>query len=359
MPEKLKILLLDDDEDLLALYKGLLNNLPSKPEVYTTTNGARAVAMLDAEPFSLLITDLQMPQMDGFQVLTLVRRRFPNLKIVAITAVLDEQYRNRAYALGVDLCWQKPTSEQETKLFLECIEGLISYESDEGFRGIQSKNLVDLIQIECLCRNSTTLKVISGEIEGKIFILQGEIIDAEIGDLRGEIAFKKIISLKKGSFHYLPPEPDRERKIFSSYNGLLLDAAQTIDEVKATDKTDLPDASEVGDRTPLENPVTAISKTEGVEFVFESDETATQPQDFYGLDDPAAFHNWAVNTIKFWKDFGQNLAIGDLKEIIASGRQCKVVLRTKENKILCVGLSPTVTNEILPDLMKKIYSLWA
>ncbi|MGC8744602.1 MAG: response regulator [Verrucomicrobiia bacterium] len=359
MPDKPKILIVDDDEDILVSYKEILKNLPFKPEVFTTTNGARAVAILDAEQFSLLITDLNMPQIDGFQVLTIVRRRFPDLKIVAITAVLDEQQRRRAYALGVDLCWQKPSTEQEFKLFLECIESLIGDETKEGFRGIQSKSLVDLIQIECLCRNSITLKVISGEIEGKVYINQGEIIDAEIGNLTGEIAFKKIISLKKGSFHYLPPDPVRERKIFSSYNGLLLDAAQTIDEVKAADKSELPDASELGDRTALEHPVAAIAKVEGVEFVFAGDDASSQPQDHYGLDDPAAFHNWAVNTIKFWKTLGQNYALGDLKEVLGSGRQCRVVLRTNENRILCVGFSHTVKCEEVPELMKKIYPLWA
>lgn len=359
MAENRKILILDDDEDLLALYKELLTKLSSKPEVYTTTNGARAIAMLDSEPFSLLITDLHMPVMDGFQVLAIVRRRFPNLKILAISSVLDEQYRSRAYALGVDMCWQKPTTENDFKMFTDCIEALLEETNSEGFRGIQSKNLVDLIQIECLCRNSTTLKITSGEITGKVFILNGEIIDAEIGDFTGEIAFKKIISLKKGNFEYLPPDQNRERKIFESYNGLLLDAAQSIDEIEAPDKTEVPDASQTGDRTILEKPIAAISKIGGVEFAISGSEDDAQPQDSWGIEDPNRFHNWAANTIKIWKTLGENYALGDLKEIVCSGHQGRTVLKTKENKYLCVGFTGSTSNQTLQDLMRKINAIWA
>src|SRR6185503_12759529 len=72
-----KILLVDDDKDLLDLYQEMLSQLPSKPEIATSTSGARALAMLDNEPCSVLVCDLNMPKMDGLQVLSIVRRKFP------------------------------------------------------------------------------------------------------------------------------------------------------------------------------------------------------------------------------------------------------------------------------------------
>ena len=86
--------------------------------------------MLEAEPFQLLICDLKMPKMDGLQVLAIVRRKYPQLRTVALTAEVDEQFRSRAYALGVDLFWHKPATEQETKMFLECIESLLGRETE-------------------------------------------------------------------------------------------------------------------------------------------------------------------------------------------------------------------------------------
>src|SRR5882757_4354540 len=134
-----KILLLDDDPALLDMYQEVLRQLPSKPEVRTASSGARGMAMMEAEPFRLLICDLRMPKMDGLQVLSIVRRKHPELRTVALTSVADEQFRSRAYALGVDLFWYKPATEQEIKMFLECLESLLGRESDDGFRGVQSK----------------------------------------------------------------------------------------------------------------------------------------------------------------------------------------------------------------------------
>src|SRR3984885_6785076 len=135
-----KILLLDDDKDLLELYREILSQLPSRPEIFTSSTGARAIAMLAAEPFTLMVSDLNMPKMDGLQVLSIVRRKFPDMRTVVLTSVLDEQFRSRVYGLGVDLFWQKPGSGEEIKQFLECIESLLGRElQEEGFRGGGSK----------------------------------------------------------------------------------------------------------------------------------------------------------------------------------------------------------------------------
>ena len=64
-PAQHKVLLLDDDPDLLDLYREIFSSLPSKPAIHTATSGARAIALLESEPFSLLISDLNMPKMTG------------------------------------------------------------------------------------------------------------------------------------------------------------------------------------------------------------------------------------------------------------------------------------------------------
>src|ERR1043166_7879317 len=134
-----RVLLLDDDVDLLDRYRQLLAQLRSQPEIHTATTGPRAMAMLEAEPFRLLISDLKMPKMDGLQVLSIVRRKYPALRTVVLTSVADEQFSSRVYALGVDLFWQKPASEHEIKMFLECLESLLGREAEPGFRGVHSK----------------------------------------------------------------------------------------------------------------------------------------------------------------------------------------------------------------------------
>src|SRR5574342_868144 len=148
MESRHKILLLDDDPEVLELYKEMLSLLPSHPEVHTALSGSRGLALLNSESFRLLICDLKMPKMDGLQVLSIVRRRFPELRTVVMTAVEDEEFRSRAYALGVDLFWLKPDTQQNMGMFLECLESLLGREGEGGFRGVQSKGLIDIIQME-------------------------------------------------------------------------------------------------------------------------------------------------------------------------------------------------------------------
>src|SRR6185312_11672792 len=189
METRHKILVLDDDPVFLELYKEWLEQLPSKPEIHTSTSGARAMALLESEPFRVLISDLKMPKMDGLQVLSIVRRRFPELRTVVMTGVADEEFRSRAYALGVDLFWLKPDTHQNMQMFMECLESLLGRDAESGFRGVQSKSLMDIVQMECLSQSSIVMRITRGALVGKIWIQAGELIDAEAESARGEAAF--------------------------------------------------------------------------------------------------------------------------------------------------------------------------
>ncbi len=140
MDTRHKILLLDDDTDWLSLCHDLLaDSLPSKPEILTANTARRALTILETEQIRLLICDLKMPRIDGLQVLAIVRRRYPELRTIALSALEDEEFRSRAYALGVDLFWLKSEMQRNSKFFNECLESLLGRDSATGFRGIQSK----------------------------------------------------------------------------------------------------------------------------------------------------------------------------------------------------------------------------
>src|SRR5437762_9478436 len=213
-----KILLLDDDHELVELYREMLCRLPSQPEIFTATSGARAIALLDSQPFSLLISDLNMPKMDGLQVLTIVRRKFPQLRTAVMTSVVDAQFRTRAYAMGIDLFLEKSNTGREINFFIDCIESLLGREMDAGgFLGMQSKSLVDIIQLECLSQSSSVLKVTNGPFSGRIWFINGDVIDAETQDLKGEPACRTILSWKTGNVEILPADQERNRPILNHY----------------------------------------------------------------------------------------------------------------------------------------------
>src|SRR5437899_9126262 len=164
-------------------------------------------------------------------------------------------------------------------MFLECLESLLGRESEGGFRGVQSKSLVDIIQLECISQGSSVLRISNGMLSGKIWINAGELIDAEVDELRGEPAFQKILSWKTGNFEMLPAEPSRPRTIFNGYNALLLESAQAFDE--SQDDTTILTAEK-----QASSPLAKLSKVEGVEFVLAMRPGDASEQQARGLENP-------------------------------------------------------------------------
>jgi len=328
-----RILILDDDQEFLDTYGRILARLPSKPEVRVATCGTRALALLETEPFSLLITDLRMPKIDGFQVLLAARRRFPTLRTVAITGLGEQKYRARAYASGIDLYTEKPTTPSEIRLFSECVDALLMQGgNDGGFRGIQSKSLMDLIQIECLSQNSGILRITRGSLEGRVWIEGGDVIDAELQDLRGAEAFKQIFGWKTGNFEILPGDPNRPRTIYNPYESLLLDSAQTLDESAADEGA--------GEGT-LEAPgmsrvLQPLAQVRGVESLLL---TSGRGQcDSWGVESPEEVSGWTHQVLSDFQALGELLETGPLRSVEAAGSVQGMVLLAQNGRELMAGL---------------------
>jgi CheY-like chemotaxis protein len=357
MPERPKILILDDEPDFLELYRDLLSRLPSQPHIHTATTGARALALLESEPFSLLITDLAMPTMDGFHVLALVRRRFPALRTAVLTAIADEHYRTRAYALGIDLFMEKPVAEKDVKLVTDCIESLLDRpQACSGFRGVQSKSLVDLIQLESLSQSSSVLKIINGSQEGRIWIQDGEVIDAAVEQLRGEEGFRKILSWKTGHFEILSPDPVRSRTIHTSVQGLLLDTAQAMDEAEASEQELVVNTP---DRPSLGTKLGPLTHCRGVEFVITVPTHKDETFDAWGLEEPEAVGEWLCQTMDRLRSAGEILNAGPLEHALAFGAEQNLVLLPGTDLQLCAGVRRSFSRDQVKETLKELSKQWA
>ena len=351
-----KILVLDDEAQFLELCQELLSTLPAKPEVRTASSGAHALALLEAEAYSMLLTDLRMPNMDGFQVLAIVRRRFPSLRTVVMTGVSEDEYRTRAYAMGIDLYLEKPKTAQEIKMFVDCIESLLAREAAGGFRGVQSKTLTDIVQMESLSQSSVTLKFTNGPFIGKIWLLNGDLIDAEMGDLTGEDAFKKIISWKSGTFESLPADSTRERRIMNSVQGLLLDSAQMLDEMAAGE---VPGSG--GEKAKTTSPLAELGRNPGVEFVLTTSMGKDKAKEFehFACDVPEKTAIWAARAAERCTQLGEKLNAGTFQQLITTGSQRGAGLAPKGEKVLCAGFQRGRTAGQISETLKKMAAQWA
>jgi CheY-like chemotaxis protein len=353
MEKKRKILILDDDNDWLTLSREMLAALPSHPEILTANNGKRALSLLESEPVRLLICDLKMPRIDGLQVLSIVRRRYPELRTVVLSALEDDEFRSRAYALGVDLFWIKMEMQRESKLFIECLESLLGRDDEPGFRGIQSKSLMDIIQMECLSRNSTVLRITRGPLVAKLWIQDGDLIDAEAEGARGEAAFRRILSWKSGTFENLPAEPDHPRNIIKPVNALLLETAQDMDE-----------QSQPASPESLEDSVhrktvwkLALLTRAGAEFVI-----AIPPE---GLGEPEAIGTQNISQLVKWtrhaaaaaRRLGERLEAGPVLQVAGQNMERHMLVLNREDRLFLVGWPAGMTGNLL-EKSRKLVASW-
>ena len=84
MVEKERILVVDDEESIREMVSKIVTHIGH--EVVTARNGKEALEILRNKPFSILITDIKMPEMDGFELMKASRAEFPDLYIICMTA---------------------------------------------------------------------------------------------------------------------------------------------------------------------------------------------------------------------------------------------------------------------------------
>jgi signal transduction histidine kinase len=87
--EKLKVLLVDDDDSVREVCAAMLEDIGCR--VTSAASGEEALAMLDEDKFSILLTDIAMPAMTGVDLAKRVRERVPDLPILFATGYADLQ----------------------------------------------------------------------------------------------------------------------------------------------------------------------------------------------------------------------------------------------------------------------------
>ena len=348
MMARQRILILDDEQDILEIYQEILARLPSQPDIITVDNGGQAISLLESQPFNLLLLDLRMPQMDGFQVLAIVRRKFPALRVVVMTAAQDEQFRARAYAMGIDLYLEKPKTGKEIINFVDCIESLLERDEQGGFRGVQSKTLIDLIQLECLTQSSAILRVTTSTAEGRIWVQRGDIIDAMTGDLGGKEALVEMLRWKTGNFEILPTDTPRPRTIFSGWESLLMESAQLIDEAEATEFP-----------PPEVQGLSSYSRYKGVQFAVAVESGDPGRFEQWGSENPDQIAVFIQATTHDLRNLSDELEAGQLEEIEALGPQRHLAVLVGDEESLGVGFTRSAVLPHIRETMKQIESRWA
>jgi two-component system cell cycle response regulator CpdR len=85
---KLRVLVVDDDVDVREFLRDLLAE--DGIEAHFVESGPAALKLLEAEPYDLLLTDIRMPQMDGFELVQRARQKRPDLRVLYMSGYAAE-----------------------------------------------------------------------------------------------------------------------------------------------------------------------------------------------------------------------------------------------------------------------------
>ena len=234
-PKQRQILFVDDEDVFQETVRNLFVLLSNNTwRVHCAASADQALQILKTNKIELAIVDIVMPVLDGAQFLRILQRRYPDLKKAILTGNATEENRSDCLANGADLFIEKPHSSEGLKSIFVMLDELITWTPQEGFQGVLRRvGLQDVIQMECLGRNSSILDVHNDQMRGRIYIENGGIIHAAAGDTAGERALQQLLALAGGSFELLPFEPPPQRTIEGQWEFLLMEAARLRDETAA------------------------------------------------------------------------------------------------------------------------------
>ena len=105
-PDPIRILVVDDDAGVRQVLRSML--VPAGYGVELAGNGREAIEKLKVTPCALVITDLVMPEQEGIETIKVLRRDFPDVKIIAISGAFGGDYLRIAGFLGAHQTMAKP-----------------------------------------------------------------------------------------------------------------------------------------------------------------------------------------------------------------------------------------------------------
>ena len=240
--EKFRVLVLDDDLGLTKVVTNALRSALPDAEVFSASRVADAQLLIAEHQIHFFILDVHLPDGNGIDFLCDLRMTCPDARVVVITAIPLPRYQEQANELGVLLFREKPFKLQEIVDLAKQHCQIIAVSepapsSDTNFHvSLTHLSALDIIQLKCLTGATQALEFSSTRYGlGRIYFQTGQIIHAETASTTGEAAFEEILRWRGGRIVELAGVQPPVRSITGSWQALLLNAAQHIDENPGTD----------------------------------------------------------------------------------------------------------------------------
>jgi CheY-like chemotaxis protein len=227
-----QVLFVDDSLAFIETFGELCCVLSNRSwEIHAAASADQALAVMQQHAIDLTVLDIGIPMVDGIQLLGIIKRRNPGVRIAILTGKSTESNRSMCLIGGADLFIEKPLSTDGFKIIFNMLNDLVSWPQRDGFSGtLHQVGLPEVIQMECIGRRRLILEVRNHEVLGEIYIETGAITHAKVGDLAGAKALNRLLSLTGGEFRLKAFTPPAQRTVDQPWEYLLMEAARCRDE---------------------------------------------------------------------------------------------------------------------------------
>ncbi len=224
-----RILVVDDEPNVIRSLTRLLEL--EGFEAIGVTDGADAIQRYKRESFDLTLLDLNMPTVDGLEVLKTVKDYDPAAKVLIFTAYGTKDNVVEALRLGASEFLEKPLN---ARLLIATVKELLKRDSGKAVQGnLHTLSLPSIIQINCEERNEARLHLKRQGEKASLFFADGNVVHAEVGSYVGEEAVYELLKWENGNFKLEKGVAPPERTINVGWTGLLLEGMKRIDEQTA------------------------------------------------------------------------------------------------------------------------------
>ncbi|MCP4602280.1 MAG: response regulator [Proteobacteria bacterium] len=236
---QLKILVVDDDRFYREHAAKSLRE--QGHEVSTAEDGFKGLAVCLKDPPDLVLSDVQMPRMDGWNFLRTIRAR-PSLsstRVIFQTTLGGEQERLKGYQLGVDDYLSKPYTSEELILRIERLfQRTVPKSSDKSRKALRGDleqvslpTVLSMLELE----QKTGVLMLVGASVCRLYVRDGRPVDIEMdsapdGTNQMEMV-TQIFGWIQGQFEFAPQDVSRHDAVKMSMQGLLMETARLIDEI--------------------------------------------------------------------------------------------------------------------------------
>ena len=188
-----------------------------------------AIEILKKNPISLLITDLQMPKIDGLGLLAHAAKHYPTIPCIVMSAHGTPKIIKTIQEDIIQFIEKPFTAKKLARTILSVLKRDTPDGSLSGISVVTFLQMVEMEQKTCLCEVNSP-----GNPSGFFYFQGGELFHAICGELKGEEAAIKLINMDNAVINFKrPPKRKIPRAIKRQLTGIILDAARVRDESSA------------------------------------------------------------------------------------------------------------------------------